>query len=341
MKGETYSAVMHDVRKLFPVLMFLTLSLAGCMGDPSDDDFADASDGTQGSTSSMPLTSQVIALAVPGERPTWKVGDWWEFKTTAEDGATLSSTEVVTSDTGDAYTLTAATEETALYDSIFDISYIGRIRKSDLSGNQQGNAVKFFEWPLKDGASWTARWDGEVVTLTAREEPNVPSPAGAGPGYRVTGTVDGDEFVTYTYSPAVKWWTNIKWAGGYSRELVRVGENFTGTVFEAEAVKPVDKEITSAGAGRESFTVAESVTHLAYSYAFVAFQGAESVLVVDPESSVTTIASGACNPCLSRDFGYLTVKPGEWQVASAHATESGFGHLQVYAITLTSRVYPS
>lgn len=294
----------------------LAAALAGCMG--SDDMAPTARDEPLDSA----LVPSVSVDAVTGatanasaEAPVWNVGDAWAISTSGT-GESERAFLVVAAAGSDAYTLATTSERMAGFDAMFDVSYVGKIRASDLAGHQQGEPVKYFDFPLADGKTWTAKWDGFDVALTATKK---------GDGFAIVGAVDGAAYVEYDYAPDMKWLTHIHFLqGDYGFKVERLQSNWTGVlatatakvIYESAPLAPIG----SPGAG--SFTVDEGQTFAMVTLAGGGSQWARAFTLVDPAGqpySTSTIGNAETEAMGPRGVylqEQLPATPGEWRIAA-------------------------
>lgn len=301
-------------------LLLVGAPLTGCIeGDePLDTGVAEAL-ATEGAGEPLTGDNGTAAAAIDVEAPEWSVGDAWGVQNYGFGD--FACTLVVTS-ASSGYTLSPTCEELAQADAVFDVSYVGAIRGSDLAGAQQGQPVQFFAFPLSDGKTWTTTWDGLPITLTATFAPALAAPgAGVGPGYTIVGaTAEGEEYVRYDYSPLLKWWTHIDFAQGYGLKVQRFQENWTGA-FKAAVSKEVYAHAppTPGVFVPGAFSVSEGQTSLFVMFAGGAGMGyGYSLRLVDPAGNVAWEA---------QDFGEATSTfvattipapaPGEWKALNA------------------------
>lgn len=319
----------------------ILLLLSGCIGAQTPEDEAvaqsvvpEATPPTTGATAEAPP-----AAPVDVDVPAWRVGDAWTVENFGF--SSTSCTYAVTADAS-AYTLSPTCEDNAYADAMFDVSYLGEIRKSDLAGAQRGTPVQFFAFPLTDGKTWTTQWDDITVTLTAKFTPALVAPGlGSGPGYTIVGTTpDGDEYVKYDYSPALKWWTGITFEGGnYGLKVTRFQENWTGTYKTALANEVYSHAPPTAGVFVPgTFTVAEGQTVL-----LVMFQGGAqmgygySIRLVDPAGNVAWEAQDVGQATQTFSFATLSATPGDWRVVAAgsYNPDGGGFELQAFEVLVT------
>lgn len=320
--------------------------LAGCVGSevPAADP-ARSAEGLDVSVVADPVSEDgapPVDAPMLGA-PVWLVGDAWSVMSVggAEDSA---ETLVVTSATPDSYTIETTGESTAGYDAMFDVSFIGKIRARDLAGHQQDQPVQFFDFPLEDGKTWVTAWDGLEVTLMAKK---------AARGFDITGTVDGEPYVTYGYDPALKWWPKLEFAGGYGIRVEKLVSGWTGelktatakVVFESGPAAPV------ATPGSGSFTIDEG-----QAFGMVSATGAGTAWVrgfwlIDPSgtsyftgntTNVETMDPETVGQ--SDDFGYserIPAMAGEWRILAPTLHDpSGWGSVTVHQVAIASKQFP-
>lgn len=197
----------------------LAAGLAGCAGAdvPTEEEILD----------------EAVSKGTASEVPVWSIGNYWTYKMTAGDFEIGTSSLVVTADGGSDYLVGTNDPQIAYFDALFDITFMGEVRKSDLAGSQNGDRVSMFDWPLIEEKAWTTTWDGETLDMYA-------NPMG-GPGeFHVMGHRQSDQAMTveYHYNPAVKWFEYIRFFNAdngtvaFEMELTDNGEQFTGTVYE-------------------------------------------------------------------------------------------------------------
>lgn len=162
--------------------------------------------------------------------PAWRVGDWWAFR----DGDGREFSVVVVRADANGYVTQSTAARTAAYDALADISYVGRVTR-DLAGEQRGEPVTFFRWPLSNGSTWTTTWDDYAVELQATTNPAVAVPGGTAPGFEIAGTVEGRPYVSYSFAPVAGFWSRIAFDNGtFTLDLVEHGSGFEGDVYSGE-----------------------------------------------------------------------------------------------------------
>ena len=305
------------------ILLLAATALAGCMGQ-------DASGAT---AKNEPLESGILAPASeqpagaldPRIAPVWLLGDAWAVSTFGvgdEERAFLVVTDVAS----DSYTLSTTSESMAGFDAMFDVSYVGKIRASDLAGQQQGQPVKYFDFPLAEGKTWTTTWDGLEVALTA---------TAAGTGFAVVGTVDGEPYVTYDYKPELKWWSRIEFVQDeYGMAVDRYEPGWTGEVLSAtaEVVYEAAPTAPTATQGTGTFTIAEGQSYAMVTLVGGGMQWARAFGLLDPAgetyptNTITNFDSELAGPRFDFLQERIEARPGEWRVMldGVHDPSGGF-----------------
>lgn len=333
---------MTRLRPIFLASMTLVAGLAGCL---SGEDAPAATAPGQGETLAAgiadpsALADDVEALAdmlandpanATVAAPVWSVRDAWTFTTGSPGGESASNTFVVTAASGTTYTLAPTATESAVYDALFDVSFIGPTRASDLAGSQHGTAVKFFDFPMADGKSWTTTWDGFELQVTAKANPRIDTPRGPQPGFDIVASLpDGSAHVTYNYVPAVKWWTTIIFSEGWGHTLTEFKQNWTGVAYTPVAkqvfsLAPVGPATHTPG---QQFTVDEGQAVLAIVLMGHTEHQARAITLVDPNHAPVPLPGGEdvmVDPATRSEFRVDMIDapaPGQWGIAMAMAHE--------------------
>lgn len=348
---------MTRLRPLILASMTLVAGLAGCLGgepnpaataSTADEKLAAGiADATATGADSLASLAQMLAndpanATVPA--PVWNVRDAWTVTTGSPGGESASNTFVVTASSGTTYTLASTGVEPAVYDALFDISFIGPMRASDLAGSQAGAAVKFFDFPLTNGKTWSTTWDGLEVRVTATANPRIETPRGPQPGFDIVAALpDGTPHATYNYVPAVKWWTSVTFSEGWGHTVTEFKENWTGTAYA-----PVSKEVFSlAPVGPathtpgQQFKVDEGQAVLAIVLIGHTEHQARAITLVDPNHALVPLPGGddvMVDPAVRSEFRVDMIEapaPGQWGILMAMAHEpDGFMMVSGHQIAL-------
>ena len=325
---------------LLLALLALAAPFAGCLG-------GDEAPTAERAGPAADVVAPTLATGGDGasaDVPTWSVGDAWSIVPQG-DAQDAPSVLVVTAAGPDGYTVSTTSEGTAGYDALHDVSYLGRIRASDLAGSQEGQPVQFFSFPLADGKTWQTTWDGRAITLTATFVPALTTSAGIHEGFAIEGR-DGDQvYVKYDYVPTLKWWSHLSFASGYGFKVERVHAGWTGAYLQAEAKTLLDKTTPAPVASPfvETFVVDEGAAFVSVSLTGAASASARLLVLLDPEGQLhpTSGATGAAGAGPVDGEERLPPTPGEWRLAApvAHHPDGSF-HLLVRQVTLVPVSFP-
>lgn len=313
-------------------LVPLLVLSAGCLTAPEDVETA----SVEPAVPTDPATGLPLAVAPAFDKnssvdaPEWRVGDAWTVETHGA-GEPERATLVVASASGAMYEMRSTSEQMATFDAVFDVSYLGDVRASDLAGHQQGQPIRFFAFPLEDGKSWTTTWDGQEISLRAGFSPSIPAPGGAKPGFIIQGTTaDGQTYVEYDYVPALRWWSHIVFTEGYGFKVTAATANWTGEVLEGTSkvlltLAPAGPTTSTPGgvfmveAGQSAVTVIVMGHASAY---------ARGLAIVDPDGTehAGPVAEESPAPGAVFDLRILPGTAGEWRVLAPtlHAPGGGF-----------------
>ncbi len=236
-------------------LILLATALAGCSDDGGDADMHDGHDGHGA------LDGEGYAPdAPPADAPVWSLGDYWTF----EDNLGNVYSLVVAEDAGGDWVVLTNDKTLARFDALFDISYVGNVRKADLAGQQGSERIQFFDFPLHHNKEWMTVWDGESRHVVAHALPGGKFHIVA----HVAGNEQGDQHATYVYDANIGHFESISFfdANGtatYTAERTGAGADFTGTLYRFGAVEEVHaRQVGGPGQAQDQFTVPEGTGEL-------------------------------------------------------------------------------
>ncbi len=273
------------------------------------------------------------ARLLPIDAPTWAVGDAWTIESF---GFATHTCTLVVVDASPDYVLAPTCQESAILDATYDVSYLGRIRARDLAGSQQGDPVRFFDFPLTDGKKWTTTWDRQEITLTATFAPTIAAPGlGSAPGFTITGaTSEGEPYVAYDYSPALKWWTTLDFFD-YGIRVKSFQSNWTGT-YKTAAANPVFTYASSVPGffvpPASTFTVNEDQTALVVMLIGQFGGHAYTARLVDPAGSTPWDRTSSAQNGSTFDVTNLDPTPGQWTFAASGMFDPTVGSFSLSAI---------
>lgn len=321
------------MRPIWIILALASAQLAGCLGEDGSVDTA--AKGPERLSNGAQIVDEVeqglaqLSEAIANDPvnasapvPLWRVGDAWGVSSSGA-GANEEHTVVVTGVSGTSYALATTSESTAGYDAVYDISWLGGIRTSDLAGSQQGGPVKFFDFPLTDGKTWTTTWDGLEVTLTAKANPAISTPMGTKPGFDITGMAGDEVHASYDYVPALRWWSRLAFpTQGYEIRVTSTTANWTGTVVSATAneVLSIHPSGPSTYVPANPFTVSDGQSWLLLTLISVTQQQARAISILDPAGQPVPMGEGQqdfmFDPQPHEEFttAQLPGTPGQWEL---------------------------
>jgi len=222
--------------KVWPVLLLVLVPLAGC----SDEGGAAADEEEE----QAPLV----------DVPQWSVGEAWTYEA---EGS--SYTYVVTGEEAGDWIVDTDDPELAYFHAVEEISTMGKVRKSDLAGSQGADRVRFFQWPLRHGDSWSTTWDGNTYQVTAHalEEGRFHFVAAQG----------GTTRVAYMYDPGQRWFTEMTFydengTEAFATRLSAHDTGFSGEVHRYTLGAPLEFSAGGPGGGQEDFDLGEGFNEM-------------------------------------------------------------------------------
>lgn len=321
-----------------PVILVAALALSGCLGGGDPVEGASA-DGAGLGLPDVQVLGPVIDKNATVDAPVWVKGDAWTIESYGV-GASRSTLVVAHAD-GSSYQFATTSDDLAMFDAIFDISYIGRIRASDLAGHQQDQPIQFFQFPLADGKTWSTTWDGNEVALRAGFVPAIDSPAGKLPGFVIQGsTADGSTYVTYDYVPSLRWLSRMEFAEGYGFKVVGSTTNWTGEVKSAQskALLQLGSETPAASVPAGAFTVDPDQFAVVMMTAGFTEAQLRATAVVAPDNTEHAGPYVTGSPTPSGEFEVVMLPPiaGQWKVVSPEAHKpGGFFSMAFHQVAVT------
>lgn len=190
--------------------------------------------------------------------PEWTIGQYWTLDTDVFGEMTL----VVVGEEDEEWIMGTANEDLAWFHVLEEVSFLDQIRKSDLAGSQEGERVRFLDFPLEEGRNWTTFWGEGERRIEVAE---------AGDDFVLKGYDNGHLGVVYVYNPTVGWFTDMEYYDEegeveYKFILTDHGTDYAGQIanWSTPAEMGLSGDLPVQGAG---FTVPEQVQDL-----FITFQ---------------------------------------------------------------------
>lgn len=393
------SLLVAHVRTWLISLTLIVTALAGCSDDGggdhddsllSDDPCADAT-----AADAEGFCGQDAVLDDAGVRdlrndltaedtlkaPKWQVGDVFEqhmYFGKADTAGSHIQTMVI-DDAGDCYTIATSDQEAARSESVYDYPILGCIGKQSLETSAFGTDWSWmYEFPLKDGKSWTATIESIInwntysfrtfeVTFDVEYDAAIDTPKGDYPGFWITGTTaDGEKLLYYNYVPAVGWFSHFwiydldsaddpddimfhsmsmgTWKGYtgeyYLDESETLVDEFVGFGVNPEDPTSVTGNLDTLPAPIQ-FDVAETAQHMLGVVVPIAVMGRTDVLLMDPENNYDQYSqenTAEGDDVFSVNFIDRAATAGTWTVESLGVSPFFWGSY-VWIEAITEMVY--
>ncbi len=173
----------------------------------------------------------------------WVLGDWWQYSLKVGDGPETTTKLVYYADQDfdglgnpQHYMAGTPTREEALQHAILSVNpMIGRIHRILYSPHESGEHADMFNFPVCQGNTWKTVFFGETFDYRVEQTTLQIPGMGSKPGWRMIGESAGGSRIVHTYSPDVKWFTQIDLdrADGSTVDmrLTGVGSGYRGEAF--------------------------------------------------------------------------------------------------------------
>ncbi len=309
---------------LVTTLALLVASLAGCASTPEA------------------ATEAVAAAGLSVAVPEWVVGQHWSYRTVGGDGTTGAISLVVTGSNGGDWIVDTNDAQMAYFDDVFDVSYVGKISKAHLAGDQGGTRIKFFEFPLVADKTWTTTWDGVSQEVTVKELKS------NGNAVLMAHNAAGDMMAEYEFSAQAGFFESITFydANGtamYSMERTGHGTGYVGSALRYDIQEPVVIRVdpSSTFQGTEAFGNANEIRILLHAFCNGDTQGrvlmglgpkpADEAVHIPPIPMVMEPEYGMNHDCATGsvmvdDVGLIRIEPGEqWNIDVLTAGQNASG----------------
>ena len=198
------------------VALLPALLLAGCSGGEPDPGTAGLDGTSMGPHGGHANGTHLLA-------PEWAIGDYWSLR--SPQGGEF--THAVSGESGGDWIMDTDSADTAFFDASSDISFLGKVRKSDLAGSQGDTRVEFLKFPLQSGMSWSTTWDGAPTMVHVGD-------VAAGKAEVTARRADGTTYAKYTYSDEAGYFSHFAFytpdgsAVGFEWTLQKSGSGFGG-----------------------------------------------------------------------------------------------------------------
>ncbi len=287
-----------------------------------------------GCTDEGPADQPDVAPTEIIEAPQWQLRQWWTFQNVDANGNRSTVTAVVTGEQGSDWILDTNDPNQALYDARTDVSYLGPVSKDTLAGSQGNDRVRFFDFPLELGKTWSTRWEGqdmqmEVVALASGRA-------------EIEARAGGDVAVAYAYETEAGFFTEVEYrndgAMAFRMDLSDSGTDYTGDVYRYTIGDALTVEGQAGAPVEQPFTLGEAVTELAIDVILSCETAGDAIVALqqpdngqeDPFRAWQPVAQpeyqlqSRC-PATVEDSEVLDVIPGPWRLdARITATAGSF-----------------
>ncbi|MBW3583464.1 MAG: hypothetical protein KY455_10240 [Euryarchaeota archaeon] len=362
------------VRILTLLVLLVSSALSGCLGDETTTP-AEVVEEQVAEPDLVAPDGRDLATELTAEdelpAPVWRVGDWWglHFYFGSDPGNGNHVNAVVTESASDEHYLATDDQQVAKFQALRDLPVLGAIGADDLSSTGFGGDWDLLEFPLKDGATWTGEIpniafdilpEGQVpIDFTATYVSEIDIDGKSAPGYVVEGmTEDGTLIVSYTYAPAVRWFTSLTvydidpeqdpleftvmlmghgrdWIGTYYiDEATVLVENFDGSGFTD--VPTEGGEPFASVSPHVTFTVSAEATYVFGFVGNVAVFGARTTILFPPEGDPRHYeAVGAPEQGVGTRIDEPAIA-GEWRLVTAGAGAATFSEVFLVGLVETT-----
>ncbi len=330
------------------VILCILLLAAGCLAGSDGDTSPEEGPPTEpGSPSGNPGDAREDASdrTAPEEGveegpygpPVWVPGDWFTWQVDSGP-AQLEATTVVTG-VGDGTAAVGFTDlETGLYAQWFHLPPAGTMGTEALSWELHDEPSSLISFPLEDGATWEASFEGESLTFSATRVADQ-----AAPVFSIDGTYpDGDTAVRATYSVAAGQFLTIDLLYGGSEpwaqaRLIDHGEGFQDPVHVLEG-----EDLFVGGSAPPTFLrepqtlrVSAEATHLLLGCQMGGMAGTYRVQLDGPsgQSAVCDHQSTGAQWASDTQIRTPEAEAGDWVLTMAPGTAQGFVFAEVVAVT--------
>lgn len=269
--------------------------------------------------------------------PVWTPGDWFTWQV-ASGPAQLEATTVVAGVTDGTAAVGFTDLETGLYAQWFHLPPAGSMGTEDLSWDLHDEPSSLIAFPLEDGATWEASFEGESLTFSATRVAEDTAPV-----FRIDGTYpDGDTAVRATYSVEAGQFLGIELLYGGSEpwaqaSLVDHGSGFQDPVHVLEG-----EDLFVGGSAPPTFLrepqtlpVSAQATHLLLGCQMGGIAGTYRVQLDGPSGQSAACDHQSTEADWTSDTQIRTpeAEAGDWVLTMAPGTAQGFVFAEVVAVT--------
>jgi len=253
------------------------------------------------------------------QRPEWRVGDAWRVQ--FNDGDPVCWMVVARAAETYRQGVACETDEAefiAVNIAVAQVAFVGTFTR-DLEGvsDPEGDATRWFDWPLSDGKSWDTTFEGIDVVVTA---------AFVDGAFELVMVDDEDsDLAFYDYDPSLRWWSQISFATGGSFHVHERTTGWSGPVSLAAADERFTGRGNLASQSTASFTTTEADTYVVLLASRPAV-AAEYWELAGPSETRNSLTPLGGQPLVGGFDRYETIpaEPGEWSYRQAGTGIGGF-----------------
>lgn len=320
-----------------PTVLALALTgvmvLAGCAGKSGGG--GEAGNGADGGAGGGALGEGDAATSILA--PDWQVGDAWTLSSPQQDSGPF--THAVSGEAGDDWIVDTDSRDTAYFDARFDVSFLGKVRKSDLAGSQGSTRVEFLRFPLSQGLNWTTMWDGERMTVQATQVTE-------GKATLQARRADGTLYAEYVYDSKPAYFTRFAFYApdgttiGFEWSLQQAAKGFSGTLVRWTLAELYQASGPIPQAQSGTFNVAPGFTDVWIDGALDCSSGAVVFAAGPPTGPTEDRGYSQVGPCpLVANDAYAVAAPTEAEQWGAILTSApltqGTLELTIFGRTIT------
>lgn len=270
----------------------------------------------------------------PGARPTWREGDAWRVQ--FDDNDPICWFVVAHAD-AEGYRQGAwcPTDEAPIIATQLatrGVEYAGTLTP-ELGVVFEEEPIRWYDWPLEDGKSWSTSWHGQTATVTVSwsdEEER----------YQLVLCREGGACAAeYDYDPALGWWSRITFESGYEFRVHERVEDWDRGHVLADAIERRHAEyggvnLDGVAPARSTFDVDEGEDLVVveiqragvHHHDFNLYRPAGSLAWTDSSSSLTGPEEYV--------WDVVEADAGQWSIGENLVTD-GMLHNRIWTVTLS------
>jgi len=267
--------------------------------------------------------------------PEWAVGDHWTL--TSDQGGTFN--HVVSGESGGDWIMDTDNPDIAFFDAQGDISFLGKVRKTDLAGSQGTDRVEFLRFPLQSNMSWSTTWDGDPTMIHVSKVADDKADL-------LAMRADGTTYATYVYDAEAGYFSRFTFFApdgttvGFEWSLQSSGSGFSGQLVRWSLTDLFSTHGAIPTGTARDFQVAPGFTDIYVSAELSCTAGSVTIAVGTFTGPAEDRGYSAIGPCPLQDSSaYPVAAPAaaeEWgALVNGAPTTTGTLDLTVWGRTQT------